>query len=903
MTPAFGDEPRARDLEGQRFGPYQLGARIGVGGMGEVYRASDTRLDRTVAVKVLSSHVAADPQSRERFEREARAVGALNHPHICTLHDVGHQRGIDFLVMEYLEGETLADRLGRARDRPLPLTETLRFAIQIASALDRAHRAGIFHRDIKPGNIMLTKTGVKLLDFGLAKAGAIAVVTASPDIPTRAELTAPGTILGTLQYMAPEQLEGKATDARTDIFAFGLVLYEMVAGRKAFEGSSHANLIAAILEHDPPPLSSVQPNASESLERVVRSCLAKDPDDRWQSARDLLRALEWESGPSQANGTARPKPRRVVLASAAVGLAIGALGMWAASSRLTPDTSIVPRLTRFTISLPSGTVISPTQNRQETISPDGTQIVYAGLREGQRMLYLRRVDELEARPLEGTAGASGPIFSPDGKSVGFTRPGGSLMQLALSGGAPVQITNNESGIQGASWGPDGTVVLIDLGLWSVPAAGGRPIELAKPDTARGERWFRSPVFLPGGRHILLTVATSDAASFDDAQIVLFDLDTRKKTILVEGGMSGRYSPSGHLVYARNGSLLAVPFDLDTLSVGGQPFPVASGVFMSINSGFAEFDIAGDGTLVYAAGTVEGGERTPVWVDRRGQPTPLPLPPRSYLHPRISPDGQHLAIEVEGPSHDLFTYDFARGTFTRLTFDGMSHWPLWAPHGDRLAFRSYRTNTFTMWSMPADRSGPEQPLTTTGRRQSAASWSPDGKAVSFSQVNADTGSDVYVLPLDGDGKAVPIAQSRFVEGSPKFSPDGRWIAYSSNESGRAEVYVQPWRGSGPKIQVSTDGGTDPVWSRGSGELFYRNGDKMMASAVRYGEKLTISAPHVLWEGHYAAGMSSSCGVPGPTSANYDVTADGQRFLMIQDKDQDAVARQLVVVTNWAASLKR
>ena len=402
---------------------------------------------------------------------------------------------------------------------------------------------------------------------------------------------------------------------------------------------------------------------------------------------------------------------------------------------------------------------------------------------------------------------------------------------------------------------------------------------------------------------MLTVATADAATFDDAQVVAFNLETKVKTVLIEGGTSARYSPSGHLVYARNGSLLAVPFDLDTLRVSGQPVPVASGVYMSINSGFAEFDIAGDGTLLYAEGPVEGGERIPMWVDRRGQAQPLPLPPRSYLHPRISPDQHHVAIEVEGPSHDVFTYDFARGTFTRLTFDGMSHWPLWSPHGDRLAFRSYRTNTFTMWSIPADRSSGEERLTTTGKRQSAASWSPDGRAIAFSQVNAETGSDVYVLPLDGDRTPVPIAQSRFVEGSPKFSPDGQWVAYSSNESGRPEVYIQPWRGPGPKIQVSTDGGTDPVWSRGSGELFYRNGDKMMASTVRFGRSPILSAPQLLWTGHYAAGMSSSCGVSGPTSSNYDVTADGQRFLMIQDKDQDAVARQLVVVTNFASSLKR
>ena len=469
VTPTPGDESSGRNLEGQRLGPYQLGARIGAGGMGEVYKAIDTRLDRTVAVKVLTSQIAEDPRSRERFDREARAVGALNHPHICTLYDVGHHQGIDFLVMEYVDGETLADWLRRSRERLPPLREAQRFAIQIASALDRAHRAGITHRDIKPGNIMLTKAGVKLLDFGLAKSGATAGMGALAEMPTQADITAPGMIVGTVQYMAPEQLEGKATDARTDVFAVGVVLYEMVTGRKAFEGSSHATLIAAILAHEPPRLSSVQPRAPAALERIVSTCLAKDPDDRWQTSRDLLRALEWAADAPSEDAAASARPRSRVVAWATLGVAIGALGMWLASSLLPQDTPPPPRVARFAIPLPSDAVISPTQNRQEAISPDGTQIVYAAVRGGQRMLYLRGIDELDARPLEGTAGANGPIFSPDGKSVAFTRAGGILMKLALSGGAPVQITNNESGIQGASWGADDTVAFIDLGLWTVPA--------------------------------------------------------------------------------------------------------------------------------------------------------------------------------------------------------------------------------------------------------------------------------------------------------------------------------------------------------------------------------------------------------------------------------------------------
>jgi serine/threonine-protein kinase len=440
-------------------------------------------------------------------------------------------------------------------------------------------------------------------------------------------------------------------------------------------------------------------------------------------------------------------------------------------------------------------------------------------------------------------------------------------------------------------------------LFRVPAAGGTPKLLVKVDEQRGERFYRHPSFLPSGKAIVFTIGKADTDSYDDADIGAFSLETGEKKILVEGGSSARYSPSGHLIYARGGKLLAVRFEPETLHVIGQPFEVVDGVFMSANTGMAAYAISHDGRLVYAAGPVERGARVPVWVDRRGKATPLPLPPRSYLHPRLSPDGRQLAVEVEGASHDLFTYDFARAVLTKMSFDGASHWPSWTPDGKRVTFRSWKTGTMTMWSMAADRSGPPELLTNVGSMQSPESWSPDGGTLAFTQMdNPESGSDIYVLTLAGDRQPRPMILTKFSEGSPKFSPDGKWLAYSSNESGRPEVYAMAYPGPGPKIQVSTAGGTDPLWRRDGTEFYYRNGDQMMVVEVSRQPALAFSKPRVLWEGHYLAGVGSSCGMAGPTSANYDVTPDGERFLMIEDKSANVECKLLRVVSNWSRELK-
>jgi Tol biopolymer transport system component len=521
-----------------------------------------------------------------------------------------------------------------------------------------------------------------------------------------------------------------------------------------------------------------------------------------------------------------------------------------------------------------------------------------------QQIYVRPLDQQEARPIEGALGDA-PFFSPDGKWLGFWHAStATLSKVALSGGAPVKICDARSGISGAVWGPDDTIVFAWFDLFRVPAAGGSPKLLLKVDEQKGERFYRHPSFLPGGKALLFTIGMVDTDSYNNARIGVVSLETGEKKIVLEGGTSARYSPSGHLIYARGGKLLAAPFDVKKLQVTGPPFPVVDGVFMSSNTGMAAFSISADGSLVYAAGAMESGERLPVWVDRKGAATPLPLPPRSYLHPRLSPDERQLANEVEGASHDIYTYDLSRGVMTKLSFDGSSHWRMWTPKGDQLTFRSWRTGTMTMWSMPGDRSGPPELLTNVGSMQSPESWSPDGKTLALTQMDdPQSGSDIYVLALDGDRKPRPLIRTRFSEGSPKFSPDGKWLAYASNESGRPEIYAMAYPGPGPKIQISTDGGTDPVWRRSGRELYYRNGDMMMMVSITTQPGLTVSKPSVLWKGHYLAGVGSSCGMAGPTSANYDVTANGERFIMIQDKSQDAMCKLLHVARNWSPELKR
>jgi eukaryotic-like serine/threonine-protein kinase len=670
-------------LPGKRLGPYEILFAIGAGGMGEVYRAKDTRLNRIVAIEVLPPHLADSPELRERFEREARTIANLNHPHICTLHDIGHQNGTDFLVMEYLEGETLAQRLVKSL---LPLEQVLQYAIEIADAVDKAHRKGVTHRDLKPGNIMLTKSGTKLVDFGLAmlKQEVAPANVQLSQLPTANEpLTAQGTIVGTLQYMAPEQLEGREVDARTDIFAFGAVVYEMTTGKRAFEGKSQASVISAIMSSDPPPISTLQPMITPALDRVVKRCLAKEPDDRWQTARDLHQELKWiaESG-SQAGvtaaATAPPERTRMLRSWALVaGLAclivatVAGFAVW----NLKPAPSLPRPVTRTVITLPPGQQLASFDiGPAVALSPDGTYLAYVAAQGGSQQIYLRAMDSLEAKPIPGTEGGTEPFFSPDGQWLAFFA-GGKLKKVSVSGGAALTL-GSAALSRGASWGSQGMIAFVPFAtsaLQQVSEAGGAPQPLTRLE--KGETSHRWPEFLPGGRVVLFA-----AGAPSDLRISVYSIGTGEQRNLISAGTQPRYAPSGHLIYAQGGSLRAVPFDPQRLTVTGAAVAALDGVLQS-TSGATHYSFSTTGSLIYIPGGVQAARRRLVSVDRKGVEQPLPAPPHVYRNPRFSPDGQRVAVTIEEPEDIIWLYDPAKDAMTRFTSQGSANYTgAWTPDG-------------------------------------------------------------------------------------------------------------------------------------------------------------------------------------------------------------------------------
>ena len=904
-------------MVGRRFGPYEVAALIGRGGMGEVYRAHDTNLGRDVAIKVLPPEFTDDPDRLARFEREARVLASVNHPHIAAIYGVEQSGGRRGLVLELVGGDTLSDRLALSAGRGLRLDEALDYARQIADALEAAHEKGITHRDLKPANISVTPDGtVKLLDFGIAK-----VLVGDPrgvdftqgtTIGERDGATGVGLIVGTVGYMSPEQARGKPVDRRTDIWAFGCVLYEMLAGRAAFQGDSVADTINAIL--DGTPDWAALPTATPlSVRRLLQRCLQKDPRHRLRDVGDARVELEsFLRSPDEAlvpaADVARLKRRSRLVTATAVALAAIATALLLGGFFSTEPTNADRRVSRFTVELPEDQVIVPTFNSNVALSPDGSQLAFTPL---PGPVFLRRLDALDSRPLEVSKSPGfrgGPMFSPDGTFISFvegnaifswSRP---FLKAALSGGAPVKLADYDMFHEG-DWAPDGWIYWTGSypgGIVRIRDSGG-PIEaVTELDVDRGERSHRFADLLPGERGLIYTVAFDGIASYDDARIDVRDLTTGEQKPLIAGGTAATYAPSGHIVYARAGKLLAVAFDLQRLAVTGEPFEVLDGVMMSRNTGAAHFSLSDRGDLAYVPGAAADGNRTLVWVDRSGKVDPLPLPPASYLYPRIAPDGRSMAVEIEGPNHDFYFYDFARTVLSKVTTDGMSHDPVWTPDGKRVAFRSWQHGGMTMWWMPADRSGAPERLDPAGTRQSPVSFSPDGRFLAFDQKDPATRDDVWILPVATKGPPQPVVQSRFGEGSAKFSPDGRWIAYSSNESGDEEVYVQPFPGPGPKLQISNEGGTDPVWRRNGGEMYYRNGNKMMAVSVTTAPEFRASAPRQLWEGEYSSGSGSSCGMPGVSSASYDVTPDGERFLMV--REDQTFATRIVVVVNWIEELR-
>jgi Tol biopolymer transport system component len=873
---------------GSRLGPYEILAPLGAGGMGEVYKAKDSRLDRTVAVKVLPQHLSSSEEMRQRFEREAKAISQLSHPNICALYDVGSQDGVEYLVMELLEGETLATRVLKGA---LPLDQTLSCGVQIADALDKAHRQGIVHRDLKPGNIMLTKAGVKLLDFGLAKAMApatqISGLTSLPTVATPQNLTQTGTILGTFQYMAPEQLEGADADARSDIFAFGAVLYEMATGQKAFHGKTQASLIGSILKDEPPAISTVAPMTPPALDRVIRTCLAKDPENRFQTAHDVKLQLQWiAEGGSQAGLPAPVVARRKNREKLA--WAVAAAGVLAAAALAVGFIRRAPaprRMVRFEIPTPEGLSSVDTPR----VSPDGRYVAFnATDSTGKSRIYLRALSAVAARPLEGTEGTTRPFWSPDSRFIGFFAEG-KLKKIDVTGGPAQKICDAPTGADG-SWSPQGVILYdgrsVDP-IHRVSAAGGTPVVAMKPDPARKEVTTAWPEFLPDGRHFLY-MATGQKP--EDNMYRIGTLDSTDSKPLASAQTLVTYAPPGYLLFVRDKTLVAQSFDAKALKTTGEPVPLAEHIGTD-SLGLARFSVSREGTLAYRTG--ESGDRL-LWVERTGREGELIGDTGEFHNPAFSPTGDRLAFDLADPrsgKRDVWVRDLKRGVSSRLTFgQGDAICPTWSPDGRMIVY----TDGVDLYQKSADGQGDAKLLMKSEDLKIAADWSRDGKTLAITIRAKETGWDIWMLPASGEPKAVPFLKTSFTEVGPAFSPDGRFVAYQSNESGRAEVYVQGFPGPGGKWQVSTAGGAEPHWRADGRELYYRAPDqKVMAVEIQTAGGFSAGVPQALFPGRFDMATARNRYQPAP---------DGKRFLTVAPLGREAMTPTTVVL-NWFAELGR
>ena len=886
-----------------RLGPYEIVAPLGAGGMGEVYRARDTRLERTVAIKILPAHLSSDPVRKQRFEREAKTISGLNHPHICVLYDFGHQDGIDFLVMECVEGETLAKRLEKG---PIPLDQVLKFGGQIADALDKAHRSGVVHRDLKPGNIMLTPTGAKLLDFGLAKpavpltSGATLTAAATQTTPVTQE----GMILGTFQYMSPEQIEGKELDGRSDIFSLGAVLYEMLAGQQAFPGKSQLSVASAILEKEPAPISNIKPMTPPALDHAIRRCLAKDPEERWQMTRDLSLELKWIAELGSQTGLA-PRPAQgsgtrwlwmtAALALVALLAGLGLAHFW----QVVPVRHVV----RSSILPPENLFFSANASEWASLalSPDGKRLVVGVTGQTSReILYVRSLDALSGQILTGTEGATFPFWSADGRSLGFFADG-QLKKIDSSGGPVQELCPAPQG-RGGTWGKDGVIVFAPspfTGLLRVAATGGTPVAATKLDTPRHEDSHRWPQFLPDGRHFLYLARTSDRSS---SEIHLASLDTAESTSVVRANGNPVFAASGFLLYPRGGILLAQPFDADHFRVSGEPVAVADQVSANGNVDFSAFSASANGVLAYKRGVGEGVSEL-IWADRSGKILEKIGEPGAYFGPSLSPDGRKLAVEIDDPhvhaNSDIWIYDLARNSKTRLTFskeNEHNRLPVWSPDGSQIVFSSDREGHAQQIYQKAVNGTESEHLVSPGEGDRyPASWSPDGRYIAGVQQNAARGTEFLVLPVLGTQKPMdflPAATglSRFT--FPRISPNGKWIAFASFESGRAELYISSFPSGSGRWQVSTNGSRDPVWRRDGKELFYETLDDTLMAVEISEEKGSpvIGKAQPLFRMRAA---SSPHWI-------YDVSPDGKRFL-INSLPHPSSPEPLTLVVNWDAEL--
>jgi len=887
---------------GSRFGPYEIVSAVGTGGMGEVYRARDTRLERTVAIKILPSNLSSDPNLRQRLEREAKTVSKLSHPNICTLHDIGHYDDVDFLVMEYVEGETLEQRLQHG---PVPIEQAIRYAAQIADALAIAHKQGIVHRDLKPSNIMLTKSGAKLMDFGLAKQAEAApfAVALTEKTMEQSKLTGEGTIIGTLQYMAPEQLEGKEADARTDIFGLGEMIYEMVTAKPAFCGKSRASLIAAILSSEPTPIRSLQPTIPPAFERVVKRCLAKDPDDRWQSAADLASELRWVGeaglqagavGPMISTRKYRERAAWLLAAVLLVLATVFGLGYFRRAPR--PE-----RAMHFSIALPSSV-------RDLALSSDGRTLAFIAPRPngGGNVLWVREIGSTAMPVLENTEGASFPFWSPDGRSVGFFADG-KLKRIEAAGGA-VQVLCDAPFGRGGTWNRDGVIVFAPDaagGLARVSAAGGAvtrvaEIRLGNYSPNLSHRW---PFFLPDGKHFLYSVADFADLQSETNAIYLGTLGSKEQRRLVTSNSNAVYVPPGYLVFFRSGTLMAQRFDADRLQLAGEAFAVADDAGYLSTVARSLFSVSESGTLVYQTGSSAAFSQLQ-WFDRNGKRLATIGSPASYANPRISPDGKKVALDIDDPqssSTDVWVVDLGHGVPSRFTFDpAQDETAIWSPDGGRILWMSQRGQETKFYVKAAAGSGNEDAIFRSAGDLPLSvpnDWSRDGRFVLYTQSRPDGIRQMWILPMTGESKPHPFVHGQSAEVEGQFSPDGHWVAYSSNESGQWQVYVTPFPGPGGKYQISKDGGQQPRWQRDGKELFFLSKDKkLMSVPVKAGATFEFGAPSELFQTRARAPLSAE------EIFTYDASPDGQRFLINVNLKQSNPP-PLNIVLNWTSELQR
>jgi eukaryotic-like serine/threonine-protein kinase len=875
---------------GTKLGSYEVVAHIGAGGMGEVNQAHDTKLGRDVAIKVLPEAVAHDAERLSRFQREAKMLAALNHPNIATIYGLEQSDGTHYLVMELIPGDTLQQRV--KRDGPVPVEEALAIAKQIAEALEAAHEKSIIHRDLKPANVKVTPEGkVKVLDFGLAKAFAGDATNEdmgnSPTLSMAA--TMQGVILGTAAYMSPEQAKGKAVDKRTDIFAFGAVLYELLTGKPAFHGEDVTDILGAVLRMEP-DWSQLREATPAAIRTLLRRCLRKDRRQRISDATDVRIEIE---DAIAAPATAEPTVaaigtgvlgRRALLLAAVCSVAacvVTGLAVW----NLKP--SPLKPVTRTVITLPADQRLAVGENPELAISPDGRLLAYAALKGGVQQLYLRAMDSLEARAIPGTEGAVNPFFSPDGQSLGFFAEG-KLKKASVNGGGATTLGDAPSG-RGASWGSQGAIFFTPsygAPLQELPEGGGTPRALTHIDKGEYPLW---PELLSDDKAVLFALGVEATSN----RIAVRVTGTGEQRILipVPGSTQPRYAASGHLLFVQGNTLMAAPFDVRGQALTGEAVPVVENVQVNPTTAAAQYSISATGSLVYVSGGSQANQSRLVWVSRDGKEQPLAAPPGAYSFPHISPDGRKVAVDQD---NQVWVYELARDTMTRFTFEGSNNFiPSWTPDGSRIAFSSNKDGPRSVFWQKADGSGGLEKLTSSEYARAPISWSADGQFLSFAEVNPTTGFDIWVLDMK-DRKAVPFLRTPFYEVG-AISPDGRWMAYVSNESGRYEVYVQPYPGPGGKWQISTDGGMDARWSANGRELAYRNGDKMMAVDITTQPAFSAGKPKMLFEGPYV--------LPSPNISYYDVSADGQRFLMLKPVEQAQAATQIVVVQNWFEELKQ